>query len=593
MLEDAASDRLRVMNGDGGQYDKEAHMMQDAHKMKQDESAAASEIPSEIENANFKNTETGYNKPSAVQPRVLNQQGMTDVISKEKAVEALKRQQLDLFEKQAEKGLHVSGCPDVNYNGFYVRDDEYPTGNGQIHLKNPGGKHIYYGPQGKWYMNNEFTPAKDVCKAFYATEQAAMSASLDLTSAKAVFSKVEEWRYWDGNAWVTYMLEFEYGEAARERLDKDKARRKQNEERWRSQAQMGYYITLAPDITYNGLYRLDAAEPMANGRPHCVNTEDKHMYYGPTGKWYLNNEYSPDKDTCKAFLATSAGVAGVQSWKYWDGVHEEWMGHDLNILHSEAAVAQQKQDDTKEASMQADLMAIANEAGYYVSGCIATAFNGLYLVDQAVPICNKRPHLTKVEEDGGRVSQYHLYCGAGGKWYLNNQYTPNEDTCKAYSANQHSNIQGKQDWIYWDGVHGEWTPRPITVVYGPEAAELAQRDKDKMKDMVAGGLGVEDKRRTKFMALVAATSTTAAEQEEEEAADEQKDQMLWQFLVDSAECAANTHSEASSHPADRLPVEYEEGTPHATPPVAAKKKKSSGGCCTSTPKATSKFERLE
>eukprot|EP01052_Picozoa_sp_SAG31_P076157 SAG31_NODE_35421_length_323_cov_0.906250_1_plen_64_part_01 len=61
----------------------------------------------------------------------------------------------------------------------------------------------------------------------------------------------------------------------------------------------------------------------------CVNDEGKHMYYGPTGKWYLNNEYSPDKDTCKAFLSTSGGISGMQTWKYWDGVHEEWMVLEL------------------------------------------------------------------------------------------------------------------------------------------------------------------------------------------------------------------------------------------------------------------------
>ena len=90
---------------------------------------------------------------------------------------------------------------------------------------------------------------------------------MDVTAAKAVFSKVEEWRYWDGNQWVTYMLDFEYGDAAKNRLEKDRQRRQENEEMWRTQAEMGYYVTLAPDITYNGLYKLDKSDPMANARP--------------------------------------------------------------------------------------------------------------------------------------------------------------------------------------------------------------------------------------------------------------------------------------------------------------------------------------
>jgi hypothetical protein len=512
---------------------------------------------------------------------------MTEVINRQKTIEAKKIKQLADFERQARDGLYVWGCPDVNYNGMYAVDPDIPQGNGQIHLKNEAGKHIYYGPDkddvpfsGKWYMNNEFTPSKDVCKAFFATAEQQAPGAVTATTASAAS---EEWRYWDGTVWVTIMIDFAFGGAARKRQQEDRQRQVHHESRWKEQAKIGYYVTDAPDVDYNGLYRLADEECMANNRPHCVNSENKHMYYGPTGKWYLNNEYAPTKDTCKAFLATNGGVSGKYPWKYWDGVHEEWMDHVLDILHGDAAAQRYQEDDARESKLQDEIMQAAEVGGYYVSGCIATAYNGLYTVNRnGSNLCNKRPHL--VNEETG----YHLYCGAGGKWYLNNTFTPNEDTCKAYSDLVHGSIEGKNNWHYWDGVHEEWHPRAITVLTGSKAAEAGERDRqqkaEEAKMHIDNGAG---RNKSKFMALVAATTDAQIEADEELEDDQAKVDRMWQFLDDSAAAAAASHSEASSQVPEHVPWDTGVDETHDSPPTLRLEKKRSrpaGGmvCCAST-----------
>ena len=71
---------------------------------------------------------------------------------------------------------------------------------------------------------------------------------------------------------------------------------------WRAQAQRGWRLGGCRDDLYNGVYHLCKDEAGANrlGATHCVNGQGKHLYVGPTGKWYINNRFSTG-DECKAF----------------------------------------------------------------------------------------------------------------------------------------------------------------------------------------------------------------------------------------------------------------------------------------------------
>ena len=70
-----------------------------------------------------------------------------------------------------------------------------------------------------------------------------------------------------------------------------------------------------------GVFARDAKGPNANGRPHWSTTEGGHLYYSITGgAWYLNDEFSPDKDDAAAYFVTAREVpTGEVAWWYWDG----------------------------------------------------------------------------------------------------------------------------------------------------------------------------------------------------------------------------------------------------------------------------------
>ena len=85
------------------------------------------------------------------------------------------------------------------------------------------------------------------------------------------------------------------------------------------------------DSLYNGVYRLtdDGSET------HCTNEHKRHLYLGPTGKWYLNSAFTPEADTCKAFyhkkkVSRKPSIEGIglplgeHRWQWWQaGAWEE------------------------------------------------------------------------------------------------------------------------------------------------------------------------------------------------------------------------------------------------------------------------------
>ena len=85
------------------------------------------------------------------------------------------------------------------------------------------------------------------------------------------------------------------------------------------------------DSLYDGVYRLadDGSET------HCINEQRRHLYLGPTGKWYLNSVFTPEADTCKAFYhrkkitrrPSLEGIGlpvGEHRWQCWQaGAWEE------------------------------------------------------------------------------------------------------------------------------------------------------------------------------------------------------------------------------------------------------------------------------
>ncbi len=85
------------------------------------------------------------------------------------------------------------------------------------------------------------------------------------------------------------------------------------------------------DSLYDGVYRL--ADD--GGETHCTNEQKRHLYLGPTGKWYLNSAFTPEADTCKAFyhrkkLTRKPSLEGIDlpvgehRWQCWQaGAWEE------------------------------------------------------------------------------------------------------------------------------------------------------------------------------------------------------------------------------------------------------------------------------
>ena len=120
---------------------------------------------------------------------------------------------------------------------------------------------------------------------------------------------------------------------------------------WRAQAQRGWRLRGCRDDLYNGVYHLCKDEAGANrmGATHCVNGQGKHLYVGPTGKWYINNRFSTG-DECKAFYhrrrqdrrlsvpEPAALPLGAHPWQYWD--RDRWVELTIQLQpvpESEAA----------------------------------------------------------------------------------------------------------------------------------------------------------------------------------------------------------------------------------------------------------------
>ena len=61
------------------------------------------------------------------------------------------------------------------YGGLYTLDVGEPVANGSWHYVNGHGKHCYSGPTHRLYLNNNFTPNRDVCKGFLMSSKASES----------------------------------------------------------------------------------------------------------------------------------------------------------------------------------------------------------------------------------------------------------------------------------------------------------------------------------------------------------------------------------------------------------------------------------
>ena len=105
------------------------------------------------------------------------------------------------------------------------------------------------------------------------------------------------------------------------------------------------------------LYHSRAAAAAAHVR-HYVSPQGRHLYVGPTGKWYLNAHFTPTQDACKAFYqplldqasgpASSSGQNvdvphGERFWQYWhyDGWQERQITLQPETEKESAAAARQ------------------------------------------------------------------------------------------------------------------------------------------------------------------------------------------------------------------------------------------------------------
>ena len=88
-------------------------------------------------------------------------------------------------------------------------------------------------------------------------------------------------------------------------------------------------VSGCPDASYNGVYKLDAASPTANDKPHFSNSEGMHLYCGAVNGWYFKDKFTPHESNATAY---SMQVMKTNTWQWWNKERAEWISYACTIV---------------------------------------------------------------------------------------------------------------------------------------------------------------------------------------------------------------------------------------------------------------------
>jgi hypothetical protein len=195
----------------------------------------------------------------------------------------------------AGSGLKVEGHPLAYYNGVYrvtAEHDGWPV------MKNAKGLFCYYyAEKNWWFLWKAFTPEKTTCKAYIA---AAADGTMPMGG--------NDWRYvdetltWGPKRITTSLVGAPVAQLAVAQF-----------------AGSGLKVEGHPLAYYNGVYRVTAEH---DGWPVMKNANGRFCYYyAEKNLWFLRTEFTPEKTTCKAYIAAAADGTmpmGGTDWRYVD-----------------------------------------------------------------------------------------------------------------------------------------------------------------------------------------------------------------------------------------------------------------------------------
>eukprot|EP01051_Picozoa_sp_SAG22_P009399 SAG22_NODE_782_length_7256_cov_8.627498_5_plen_656_part_00 len=236
---------------------------------------------------------------------------------------------------QAERcgGLIVEGLPSSRgaFNTCYTVDQEAPTSNGRPHYVSTTGKHLYYFSTGKWFLSNVHDPAQSSAVAWYETDGAVPTGA----AAPAT------WQVHADGGWSALPLTItetsaDVAEAARraeaEALEEAGLRAWAQLERLGATGAIEVSGIPAARRGFNGRYTYVEGGD-AHGKPHYASRGGKHLYwYGPTGKWFLSNSFTPDTSAAVAWIEESGAVpTETSTWQ----VHADGAWSERQLVISE------------------------------------------------------------------------------------------------------------------------------------------------------------------------------------------------------------------------------------------------------------------
>eukprot|EP01051_Picozoa_sp_SAG22_P001420 SAG22_NODE_55_length_23749_cov_24.622918_12_plen_319_part_00 len=247
----------------------------------------------------------------------------------------------------------VTGCPESKYDGCYGVDPDDPVANQKPHYVNGDGLHMYF--RGGWWVHKDiYTP----------DENSSISRIIADEDGNALPQGNVAWEWWTGDSgWQSVSLQVQL-----QMLEID--------------------VSGCPEARYNGVYKLDPVAPTANGKPHYVNGEEMHLYYGSVNGWYFKDQYTPHESNATAY---SLAVLGANTWQWWNKERAEWIAYACTI----EARPYTPPPPAPEAAVTADAAAAAGPAAVVVSADsapaaaavapVATAATAVLAVDTVPP----------------------------------------------------------------------------------------------------------------------------------------------------------------------------------------------------------------
>ena len=297
------------------------------------------------------------------------------------------------------------------------------------------------------------------------------------------------------------------GESARVRAAHEAQRRSHVAELDHVRQYRTFSLAGHPTAAYNGRYMVDS---MHEGWPVLKNADGMYCYrHTATGSWYLNDAFTPDSHNCCTYITNEDPLpVGAHTWHNW--VDDEWVKQELTTTvtevlatelrlraecwtakrgaaahkrgaaarraseqaMAEAETALQQARAEAEATLQAqlaetDAKAALREAEqgkqaaeqakaeaeaalqqaeqerthpFSLTGHAFAAYNGRYTVDM---VHGEWPVLKNAN------NKYCFYHAASGKWFLNDEFTPDSDMYYTCIESEGALPVGTHTWQSW------------------------------------------------------------------------------------------------------------------------------------------------